>query len=88
MAHNLPRFTSYILTVGMVGLVACAFFSILLIPKKPDLGKRKNLILFFEWFLLPITMLFFTCLPALEAQTRLMLGKYLGFYPTEKFRKK
>ena len=88
IAHNLPRFTSYILTLGMFGLIACAFFAILLIPKRLELGKRKNFILFLEWFLLPAIMVFFTSLPALEAQTRLMLGKYLGFYPTEKFRKK
>jgi cellulose synthase/poly-beta-1,6-N-acetylglucosamine synthase-like glycosyltransferase len=88
IAYNLPRFTSNILTFGMVGLVACAYFAILLIPKGLELGKRKYLILFLEWFLLPLIMIFFTSLPALEAQTRLMLGKYLGFYPTEKYRKK
>ena len=70
----------------MIGLILSAYFAILLIPKGLDLGKRKYPILFLEWFLLPLIMIFFTSLPALEAQTRLMLGKYLGFYPTEKFR--
>ena len=88
IAYNLPRFTSHILTVSMIGLILSAYFAILLIPKGLDLGKRKYPILFLEWFLLPLIMIFFTSLPALEAQTRLMLGKYLGFYPTEKFRKK
>jgi cellulose synthase/poly-beta-1,6-N-acetylglucosamine synthase-like glycosyltransferase len=88
LSHNLPLFTSRILTISMIGLVASAYFSILLIPKSLPLGKRKFLILILEWFLLPVIMIFFTSLPALEAQTRLMLGKYLGFYPTEKYRKK
>jgi len=32
-------------------------------------------------------MIFFSALPALEAQTRWLFGKYLGFWPTEKARK-
>jgi hypothetical protein len=88
LSYNLPRFTSRILTVAMIGLISSAYFSILLLPPKPPkYGRFKYLLLFFEWFLLPLTMIFFTALPALEAQTRLMLGKYMGFWPTEKFRR-
>ena len=88
ISYNLPIFTRNILTIGMIGLVTSAFFSILLLPPKPiDLGRRKYLILFFEWFLLPVIMIFFTALPALDAQTRLMLGKYMGFWSTPKVRK-
>ncbi|MFA4998712.1 MAG: glycosyltransferase family 2 protein [Candidatus Paceibacterota bacterium] len=88
LSYKLPIFTRNILTVGMIGLIGSAFFSILLLPPKPpELGKRKYLILILEWFLLPFIMIFFTSMPALEAQTRWMLGKYLGFWPTPKIRK-
>jgi len=88
LSYNLPRFTSWILTIAMIGLVSSAYFSILLLPPKPPkYGKFKYVLFFLEWFLLPFTMIFFTALPALEAQTRLMLGKYMGFWPTEKMRK-
>jgi len=88
LSYNLPIFTRNILTLGMIGLVGSAFFSILLLPPKPiKLGRAKHLILFLEWFLLPLIMIFFTTLPALEAQTRLMLGKYMGFWSTPKTRK-
>ena len=88
ISYNLPIFTRNILILAMIGLVGSAFFSILLLPPRPiQLGRKKYLILALEWLLLPIIMIFFTSLPALDAQTRWMLGKYLGFWPTPKIRK-
>ena len=72
----------------MIGLISSAYLSILLLPPKPPrYGRFKYLILVTEWFLLPLIMIFFTSLPALDAQTRWMFGRYMGFWPTEKVRK-
>lgn len=88
ISYNLPLITRNILTLTMIGLIASAYFSILLLPPRPpQYGRFKYLILILQWIFLPLSMIFFTSLPALDAQTRLMLGKYLGFWPTEKFRK-
>jgi len=88
LSYNLPRITSQILTVSMIGLISSAYFSLILLPPKPPkYGRFKFVLLFLEWFLLPVIMIFFTSFPALDAQTRLMLGKYMGFWPTEKVRK-
>jgi cellulose synthase/poly-beta-1,6-N-acetylglucosamine synthase-like glycosyltransferase len=88
LSYNLPKITSRILTLAMIGLVGSCYFSLLLLPPKPpDYGKYKYLIFALGWLLLPIMMIFFSALPALDAQTRWMLGKYMGFWPSEKIRK-
>ena len=87
-SYNLPRITSRILTISMLGLVASAYLSILLLPPKPpQYGRFKYVALVVEWFLLPMIMIFFTSFPALDAQTHWMIGKYMGFWTTPKIRK-
>lgn len=89
ISYNLPKTISAILTISMLGLVFSAYLSFfLLLPFKPfKHSKRKYLILGLGWLLVPLMMIFFSALPAIDAQTRLMLGKYMGFWPTEKIRK-
>ncbi len=41
-----------------------------------------------EWVIVPFIILILGSTPALDAQTRLILGRYMEFYPTEKIRKK
>ncbi|MEF8846917.1 MAG: glycosyltransferase family 2 protein [Candidatus Paceibacterota bacterium] len=88
LSYSLPRLTSRILTVAMIGLVGSAFTALILLPPRPpDYGRYKYFFMALEWVLLPILMIFFTALPALDAQTRWMFGKYMGFWPTKKVRK-
>ena len=87
LSYNLPRFTSYIMTVAMIGMVVSAITSLLLLPPRPKgYGKWKNISIVLQWFLLPLTLILFGSFPSLDAQTRLILGKYLGFWVTEKVR--
>jgi len=87
VSYNLPIILSRVLTLAMLGLIGSAYLSLLLLPPRPpQYGKSKIFILIIQWFIVPLTMIFFSALPALEAQTRLMLGKYLNFWPTPKFR--
>ncbi|MFC1663722.1 hypothetical protein ACFL0A_01185 [Patescibacteria group bacterium] len=88
ISYNLPKITSKILTLAMAGLIASCYISLILLPPRPpNYGRYKYLIFALGWLLLPIMMIVFTSLPALDAQTRWMTGKYMGFWPTEKFRK-
>jgi len=92
LSFNLPILTSKIMTFSMVGMVISAILSTLLLPSAPKDMKwhiklYKKSTVFFQWILLPATLIIFGSLPALDAQIRLMLGKYLGFWVTEKVRK-
>ncbi|MCX6702521.1 MAG: glycosyltransferase family 2 protein [Candidatus Wolfebacteria bacterium] len=89
LSYNLPRVTRWIMTLAMVGVVSSAILSIALLPPKPKWFKPWHYILyFFQWILMPVTLIIFGAIPGLEAQTRLMLGgKFrLGFWVTPKQR--
>ncbi len=88
LSYNLPRLTSTLMTIAMFGMIASAVISFFLLPPRPkNCSKLKNLSMVLQWLLLPLTLILFGAIPALDAQTRLMLGKPLGFWVTEKARK-
>ncbi|HBL39627.1 TPA: hypothetical protein DDZ10_03055 [Candidatus Uhrbacteria bacterium] len=78
---------SWIMGFAMIGIVATGVLSMFVLPVRPHTVKRYNwLIMAAQWALLPVTILLFSALPAIDAQTRLMFGKYLGFQVTKKKR--
>ncbi len=88
LSYNLPRITRILLTLAMVGIISSAYTAILLLPPRPPrYGRWHILIQILQWFLVPVNMVVFGAFPAIEAMTRLMLGKYLGFWFTPKIRK-
>jgi len=88
LSYNLPMITSVIMTSAMVGMVVSAIISMLLLPPRPKhYGRWRHISMLLQWLCLPITLIFFGSLPALESQTRLIINKPLGFWITEKGRK-
>ena len=87
LAHNSPEALKWLMTLAMVGLFLSAFLSTLLLPPRPkDHSPFLYLSMVLQWVLFPACMIVFGAIPATDAQTRLMLGKYLGFWVTEKQR--
>ncbi len=87
LAHLAPRVLEVLMTIAMVGLIFSAIASIKLLPPRPPHRSRwwyGSMAL--QWALFPPCMLLFGAIPSTDAQTRLMLGKYLGFWVTEKQR--
>lgn len=85
LSGNLPVITRTLMTLAMTGLLLSAIVATLLLPRKPKkFSFFKRILVLLEWILLPMGIIFFGALPAIDAQTRLMLGKYMGFLVTPK----
>lgn len=86
LAHQLPVIASNVLTFASIGIVATIWVSFLLLPPRPAHHKRRRMLgMLVQWVLLPFTTVAFGAFAALNAQTRLMFGRYLEeFDVTEK----
>jgi cellulose synthase/poly-beta-1,6-N-acetylglucosamine synthase-like glycosyltransferase len=88
LSLNLPRLTSSIMSLAMIGLISSAVLSIIILPPRPPrYGKYRYVMMVLQWILFPVTTILLGALPGLESQTRLMLGKYMGFWVTPKTRR-
>ncbi len=88
LAYNLPNLTGKIMASAMIGIIICIVISLkLLSPRPSNFPRWKSLFMVLQWIFFPFTFIIFGAIPAIDAQTRLMLGKYMGFWVTEKSRK-
>ncbi len=86
LAHQLPVVTSRLLTIALIGQFVTILLSLLMLPPRPKhYHHTKFIFMIAQWVLIPVTSIFFGSAAALDAQTRLMLGKYpKAFEVTEK----
>lgn len=84
---NSPFVLERMMQIATIGVFASGFLSLFLLPRRPiDIKKTNWLVMILQWALLPVTFVVFGAFPAIDAQTRFMLGKYLGFNVTKKKR--
>ncbi len=85
VSYNLPRITQVIFNLAGISIMVSTALSFLITPKRPPhVPWWKNFSIVLHWFLLPLILPALLALPALDAQTRLLLGKYLNFEVTKK----
>ena len=91
LAHNVSIYSSIMLKLALVGLVASAWLFFILLPPIPErLSKRKTIRyagMLFQWIISPFVPIFLSSLPSLESHIRLMCGQSLNvFWSTPKVR--
>ncbi len=87
LSFNLPYITRDIMMITMSNLILSSMIAVSLMPSLPEGRRRpKKFYHIIQWILVPVTITIFGAIPALDAQTRLMFGKYMGFWVTPKHR--
>ncbi len=85
IAYNLPKITGLLFQFTLFTSLTWIFLSWTTLPPRPkEVSWFKNVILVLEWFFVPFIILVLGSFPALDAQTRLMLARYMEFNPTLK----
>ncbi len=85
-AHQLPDTVSLIQQIAMVGILVSIFVSFKLLPSRPERYKKsRNVLMVLQWALMPVIAIVYSSMASYNAQTHLLLGKYLDkFDVTEK----
>jgi hypothetical protein len=85
--YSASRFTQAIFGLSTLALIGTIIMSLVLLPK-----KKKRFTFFWtlvhglEWVLIPFILVFLSAMPALDAQTRLMLNRRMEFWISDKRR--
>ena len=85
-ANQLPIIVSRIQQIGLIGLFASVYVSLVTLPPRPPRIKRhRSFLMLIQWVLAPVASLIYGTLTAFNSQTRLMFKWYLSrFDVTEK----
>ena len=85
--YSAPRVAGIIFNLASFSLITSIILSILLLPPRKVRHRILHRLLFaLQWLFVPVIFLFLGAIPALDAQTRLMMGKRMEFWVASKKR--
>ena len=78
VAHELPQIASQLQRVAMIGIFIVVFLAFKILPPRPQRYKRhRNVLMLLQWLMMPVITICYGSVAAFNAQTRLLIGKYL-----------
>jgi hypothetical protein len=86
VAQRLPNIVSNINSFALITLLMVVYIGIATLPQRPPHHKRRRLFAFlWQWALTPVVGVVFNSMAAINSQTRIAFGRYVGtFDVTEK----
>jgi Glycosyl transferase family group 2 len=88
VGYELPKITVILLNIALLFLIFSVYINMVLLPPRPKkYSIWRSVMMYVQWIFVPVVSVIFGSLPAVEAQTRLMFGRYLEFWVTPKARK-
>jgi len=85
LGQNLPIYATMMLTLALSALLVLIYVEAKIVPPRPaEWSVWQRLLSVVQWAALPVIGILFSNLPALDAQTRLLTGRYLEYRVTEK----
>lgn len=87
LSYNVPLISSWILTAAFLGMFATIFIHEKTVPPRPkEWSIIKKLWSYIQWIMVPVLMITISTVPAIDALTSLMLGRYIEYHTTNKVR--
>lgn len=84
---NAPHMLERLMLISMIGMLLSALLSFPLLPRRPaSHAKHVYITMVLQWLLLPVSLIFISAIPGIDAVTHMMFGKYLGFNVSKKKR--
>ncbi|HKF78828.1 MAG TPA: glycosyltransferase family 2 protein [Candidatus Dormibacteraeota bacterium] len=85
LGQNLWFYSGLVLVTTFGTLTTMLVLEVLMLPPKPaGWGRVRRVLAYLQYLSYPVVGIMLSVLPALEAHTRLLLGKYLEYRVTEK----
>ena len=85
LGQNLPLYAATMLTAALCLMIILVYIEDAIAPPRPaSWGRLRTALTYLQGIALPVVGVIFSNLPALDAQTRLMTGRYLEYRVTEK----
>lgn len=83
--QKIPKVSSFMLTITTITFIITIILDFFLKPRRKEkISILQFIFEQFQWVTFPIVTFVFGAIPGLDAQTRLLLGKYMEYRLTEK----